>query len=156
MPSLAPPCWPRGDVAPATATPREIPMSSALPALTTLVALLLYFVTTVNVGRARVKYKIEAPAVTGHPDFERVYRVQMNTLEQLVGFLPALWLFAVYVSAPWASALGALWIAGRVLYAVGYYRAAEKRSAGFGLGALAFVLLWLGATWGVVRALLAG
>jgi glutathione S-transferase len=130
--------------------------TAALPALTTLIALLLYFVVTINVGRARVKCKIEAPAVTGHPDFERAYRVQMNTLEQMIGFLPALWLFAAYVSGPWASALGALWIAGRALYAVGYYRAAEKRGAGFGIAALAFVALWLGATWGVVRTLLQG
>ena len=130
--------------------------TAALPALTTLIALLLYFVVTINVGRARVKCKIEAPAVTGHPDFERAYRVQMNTLEQMIAFLPALWLFAAYVSGPWASALGALWIAARALYAVGYYRAAEKRGAGFGIAALAFVALWLGAAWGVVRTLLQG
>lgn len=131
-------------------------MPSALPALTTLVALLLYFVITVNVARARVKYKIAAPAVTGHPDFERVYRVQENTLEQMIAFLPALWLFALYVSPAWASVLGTVWIAGRALYAVGYYRAADRRSAGFGIGALAFVALWLGAAWGVVRVLLQG
>lgn len=128
-------------------------MPSALPALTTLVALLLYFVTIVNVGRARVKYRIEAPAVTGHPDFERVHRVQINTLEQLAAFLPALWLFALYVSPAWASVLGTVWIAGRALYAVGYYRAAEKRGAGFGIAAMAFVALWLGAVWGVLRVL---
>ena len=131
-------------------------MPSALPALTTLVALLLYFVITVNVGRARMKYKIEAPAVTGHPDFERAYRVQVNTLEQLIVFLPALWLFAFYVSPAWASVLGTVWIAGRALYAVGYYRAAERRGAGFGISMLASVALWLGATWGVVRVLLQG
>lgn len=128
-------------------------MPSALPALTTLVALLLYFITIVNVGRARVKYRIEAPAVTGHPDFERVHRVQINTLEQLAAFLPALWLFALYVSPAWASVLGTVWIAGRALYAVGYYRAAEKRGAGFGIAAMAFVALWLGAAWGVLRVL---
>jgi len=129
-------------------------MPSALPALTTLVALLLYFVITVNVGRARVKYKIVAPAVTGHPDFERVYRVQANTVEQLIVFLPALWLFALYLSPAWASVLGAAWIGGRALYAVGYYRVAERRGAGFGIGILASVALWLGAAWGVVGALL--
>ncbi len=131
-------------------------MRSALPALTTLVALLLYFVTTVNVGRARVKYKIAAPAVTGHPVFERAYRVQVNTMEQLIAFLPALWLYAAYVSPAWASTLGALWIAGRALYAIGYYQAPEKRGTGFGIGAFAFVALWLGASWGVIRAMLQG
>ena len=131
-------------------------MPHALPALTTLVALLLYFVIVANVGRARVKYKIEAPAVTGHPIFERAYRVQVNTLEQLIAFLPALWVFALYVSPSWASVLGTVWIAGRALYAVGYYRDAEKRHAGFGIGMFAFIALWLGAAWGVVRALVQG
>ena len=131
-------------------------MRYALPALTTLAALLLYVVVSINVGRARGKYKIEAPAVTGHPDFERVYRVQMNTLEQLVAFLPALWLFAFFVSAAWASTIGTAWIVGRVVYAAGYYRAAEKREAGFAITFVAFAVLWVGATWGVVRALLQG
>jgi glutathione S-transferase len=134
----------------------EIAMPYALPALTTLVALLLYFVTIANVGRARGKYKIDAPAVTGHPDFERVHRVQMNTLEQIVAFLPALWLFAVYVDPVWSSVLGTVWIAGRALYAVAYYHAAEKRGAGFVIGFAAFAVLWLGAAWGVVQALFRG
>jgi len=131
-------------------------MRYALPALTTLAALLFYVITIINVGRARGRFKIDAPAVTGHPDFERVYRVQMNTLEQLVGFLPALWLFAFYLSPTWAATLGTAWVAGRVVYAVGYYRAAEKRGPGFGITVSAFAALWLGAAWGVVRALLQG
>jgi glutathione S-transferase len=131
-------------------------MPSALPALTTLVAVLLYIVTAANVGRARVKYKIEAPAVTGHPNFERINRVQMNTLEQLIAFLPALWLFAVYVSPPWASLFGAVWIVGRVVYAIGYYKSAEKRGLGFTIAFGALAVLWLGAAWGVVRVMLRG
>jgi uncharacterized MAPEG superfamily protein len=131
-------------------------MRYALPALTTLAALLFYVVVSINVGRARTKFGIEAPAVTGSPDFERVYRVQMNTLEQLVAFLPALWLFAFYVSPTWAATLGSAWIAGRVIYAVAYYRAAEKRGPGFAITFLASAALWAGATWGVVRALLQG
>jgi len=131
-------------------------MLYTLPALTTLAALLFYVVASINVGRARGRFKVDAPAVTGHPDFERAYRVQMNTLEQLVGFLPALWLFAFYVSPAWASTLGTAWIAGRVIYAIGYYRAAEKRGPGFTITFLSFAALWAGATWGVVRALLQG
>jgi glutathione S-transferase len=131
-------------------------MRYALPALTTLAALLFYVVTIVNVGRARGRYKIDGPAVTGHPDFERVVRVQMNTLEQLVAFLPALWLFALYLSPNWAATIGSAWIAGRVIYAIGYYRAADKRAAGFGITVLAFAALWLGAAWGVARALMQG
>lgn len=131
-------------------------MQYALPALTTLTAVLLYVVTIANVGRARSKHKIEAPAITGHPDFERAHRVQVNTLEQMVAFLPALWLFAVYVSPAWASALGAVWIAGRALYAAGYYRSPEKRETGFVIGFVGFAALWLGAAWGVVQTLLRG
>ena len=125
-----------------------------LPALTTLVALLVYFAVTTNVGLARARYKIAAPAVSGHPDFDRAYRVQMNTLEQLVLFLPSLWLFALFLSPIWASVFGAVWIIGRVLYAIGYYRAAEKRSAGFGLAFAGVAPLWLGAAYGVARALI--
>jgi len=137
-----------------TSNPRKNTMPLALPALTTLVALLLYFVTIANVGRARFRDKIVAPAVTGHPRFERVFRVQMNTLEQLVLFLPALWLFALLLSPVWASLLGVVWIVGRALYAIGYYRAAEKREAGFVIASIAFAVLWLGAAWGAVRMLL--
>ena len=125
-----------------------------LPALTTLLALLVYFVLTLNVGFARSRYKIAAPAVVGDPEFERVYRVQMNTLEQLVLFVPSLWLFALFLSPVWASLSGAVWIVGRVLYAVGYYRAAERRHAGFGVASIGLVILWVGATYGVVRSLL--
>jgi uncharacterized membrane protein YecN with MAPEG domain len=131
-------------------------MPVALPALTTLIALLLYFMTIVNVARARGRFKIEAPAISGNPDFERVFRVHMNTLEQLVVFLPALWLFALYLSPAWASLVGAVWIVGRAMYAMGYYRAAEKRGAGFGFAFFAVAVLWFGALWGVVSALLRG
>ena len=131
-------------------------MTYALPALTTLIALLVYFVVMVNVARAHAKYKVVAPAMTGHPDFERVYRVQMNMLEQLALFLPSLWLFAIFVSPVWASLFGAIWIIGRILYAIGYYQAAEKRGAGFGIAFAGFAPLWLGAAYGVVRALLQG
>jgi glutathione S-transferase len=130
-------------------------MPYALPALTTLIALLVYFVVTVNVARAHARYNVVVPAMSGHPDFERVYRVQVNMLEQLALFLPSLWLFAMFVSPVWASLFGAIWIIGRVLYAIGYYQAAEKRSAGFLIAFAGFAPLWLGAAYGVVRALLA-
>lgn len=129
-------------------------MSTSLPALTTLVAVLLYLVTSINVAAARGKYKIEAPAIVGNADFERIFRVQMNTLEQLVAFLPALWLFALYVNPAWSSVLGAVWIAGRALYAVGYSRSAPARSKGFVIAFAALAVLWLGAMWGVVATLL--
>jgi len=125
-------------------------------ALVTCLALLFYFVTSFNVGKARVTFGVKAPAISGNPDFERVFRVQMNTLEWLPLFLPALWLFAIYISDAIAAALGVVWIAGRILYMIGYSRAANKRGLGFGIQASAAILLWLGAlgavTWRLVHA----
>jgi glutathione S-transferase len=118
--------------------------------LVTLLALLLFVGVSLNVGRARAKYKIAAPAVSGNLDFERVYRVQQNTLEQLSIFLPALWLFAYYVSGPWAAGLGLAWTIGRVVYAIGYYKDANKRGPGFGISFGVTVVLIMGALVGVI------
>ena len=87
---------------------------------------------------------VAAPATTGNPDFERAFRVQMNTLEWMPIFLPLLWLFAFYVSDVWAAALGVLWIVGRALYMRGYATAAEKRGPGFGVQATACAILLIG------------
>jgi uncharacterized membrane protein YecN with MAPEG domain len=127
---------------------------SPLPALVTLVALILYLVLTANVGRARMQYKVAPPKMTGDPGFERVLRVQQNTLEQLVVFLPALWLFCQFVSPIWGSALGGVWIVARVLYAWGYYQVAEKRMGGFALSLTATSVLLLGSLVGIGLALL--
>ena len=127
-----------------------------LTALVTCLALLAYFLTSFQVGKAREIYGIKAPAVSGNPDFERIYRVQMNTLEWMPIFLPALWLFAIYVSDAIAAALGVVWIIGRILYMIGYAKAANKRGPGFGIQALAAFALWLGATvsilWRLIHA----
>jgi uncharacterized membrane protein YecN with MAPEG domain len=122
---------------------------SPFPALITVLTLMLYFAVTLNVGRARVKYKVSPPQMTGDPDFERVVRVQQNTLEQLPLFLPALWLFAQFVNPLWSAGLGAIWLIGRVLYAWGYYQAVKQRTVGFGISALATVTLILGALVGI-------
>lgn len=123
-------------------------------ALVTLAAVAFYFITGLRVGQARMQTGIKAPATTGHPDFERAFRIQMNTLEWLPIMLPALWLFAVYVSDAWAASLGLVWIAGRVMYLLGYSKAAQKRGPGFAVQALAAVVLWIGALVGIVTALL--
>jgi uncharacterized membrane protein YecN with MAPEG domain len=128
---------------------------SAWPSLVTIASLILYLSVIINVGRARVKYKIPAPQTSGDPDFERVFRVQQNTLEQLVLFLPALWLFCEFINPIWGSGLGCLWIVGRIVYAWGYYKAPEKRSIGFAIGSLTSLVLILGALIGVVIRLLA-
>jgi glutathione S-transferase len=127
-------------------------MSYAYTAAVTLLALLLYFVVSYVAGQARAKYHIKAPAVTGHENFERAYRVQMNTIEQMVFFLPALWLCAVLLSDKGAAAGGLIWVIGRAVYAVSYLDAPEKRGPGFGMSMLAQIGLFLGAVYGLVRA----
>lgn len=123
---------------------------SPLPALVTTLSLILYFVLTLNVGRARRKYKVMPPQMSGDPNFERVLRVQQNTLEQLILFLPSLWLFSQFISATLGSILGGIWIVGRILYAWGYYQAAEKRFIGFGISSLSTIALVLGSLLGIV------
>ena len=123
-------------------------------ATATLLALLLYLVVTMAVGRARVKYGIKAPAVTGNEQFERTYRVQMNTVEQMVFFLPALWLYAVLVNDTGAAVGGLIWVIGRAVYAAGYIADPTKRGTGMMISFLAQIGLFLGALFGVVRALL--
>jgi glutathione S-transferase len=119
-------------------------------ALVTLLAILFYFFTSTRVARARAKFKIAPPAVAGHPDFERVFRVQMNTLEWLPIFLPSLWLFAIYVSDVWAAVCGLVWIAGRVTYMIGYEEAAPKRSPGFLIQSLPCAVLLFGSLGAIV------
>jgi glutathione S-transferase len=119
-------------------------------ALVTCLALLFYFFTSASVARARVKYGVKLPAISGHPDFERVFRVQMNTLEWLPIFLPSLWLFAVYVSDKGAAVVGLAWILGRIVYMIGYTRAVARRSPGFFIQALACFVLLLGSLGTIV------
>ena len=127
-----------------------------LTALVTCLAILSYFLTSVQVAKARAMFGIKAPAISGNPDFERVFRVQMNTLEWLPIFLPVLWLFAIYISDAIAAALGLTWIAGRILYMLGYAKAANKRGPGFAIQAGAAAFLWLGATGATVWRLIHG
>ena len=119
-------------------------------ALVTCLSILFYFFTSVRVAQARAAFGIKAPTISGNPDFERVFRVQMNTLEWMPVFLPSLWLFAFYINDALAAALGLVWIAGRVLYMTGYSKAAAKRGLGFGIQAAAAILLWLGALGAII------
>jgi uncharacterized membrane protein YecN with MAPEG domain len=125
------------------------------PSFVTALVLLIYLVLTLNVGRARFRYGVKPPAMTGNENFECVLRVQQNTLEQLVFFLPLLWLFSFYVSPNWGAALGLLWALGRILYAWGYYQAPEKRGPGFGLSSLSGLVLLFGSLgvlgWQIVQ-----
>jgi glutathione S-transferase len=125
-------------------------------ALVTLLAVLFYFYTSILVSRARRKFGVKLPAISGNADFERVFRAQMNTLEWMPIFLPALWLFAIYINDPIAAAIGVVWIVGRVLYVFGYAKATEKRGPGFAIQSIAAIALWLGAAGAIVWRLVHG
>jgi glutathione S-transferase len=122
-------------------------------ALVILLALIEYMVFGFLVGGARARYRISAPATSGHPDFERTFRVHYNTLEMLVVFIPAIWLFGMYLNPRWGAIIGVVFVVGRALYAVGYIRAPEKREVGAMLSFAALAALLVGAVFGVVRAL---
>lgn len=123
-------------------------------AAVTLLALLLYMGFCMAAAQARGKYAIKAPAVAGDENFERVYRVQMNTAEQMVFFLPALWLCAVLLSDIGAAVGGLVWVIGRAVYAASYLEAPHKRGPGVMITMLAQTGLFLGALYGLVRAAL--
>jgi glutathione S-transferase len=122
-------------------------------ALVTVLAVLFYFYTGFRVPAARRKYGVPLPAIAGNPDFERVVRVQMNTLEWMPIFLPLLWLFALYASDRIAAVLGLIWVAGRFYYMVSYTEAAAKRGPGFAVQAAVCIVLLLGAVAGIVASL---
>ena len=117
-------------------------------ALVTLLAVLFYVFLGTRVAAARRTFGVKLPATSGHPEFERVQRVHMNTLEWLPIFLPTLWLCAVFLDDIAAAVLGLAWIGGRVLYYAGYRKAVEKRLPGFLIQALACLALLVGALTG--------
>jgi glutathione S-transferase len=123
-------------------------------AIVILIALLQYVIFAALVGRARGKYGVKAPAVHGHEVFERYFRVHYNTLELIVVFVPAMWLFGSYVSPTWAAVLGLVYVVGRVAYLVGYVADPAKREIGFGLSVLPILVLLVGGLWGVAQKML--
>jgi uncharacterized membrane protein YecN with MAPEG domain len=125
-----------------------------LVSLTILLALLEFMVLGGMVGYARGKYGVKAPATSGNEMFERHFRVHYNTLEQLVVFIPAVVIFAQYVSETWAAILGAVYVVSRVLYAFGYVADPKKREIGSVMTTAANVPLVLGALYGVIRQVL--
>jgi len=122
-----------------------------LTAWVTIASLLMYIWIFAKVGKARGMYHVPAPSTDGPVEFLTALRVQANTVEQLVIFLPLLWLCCIYLSDQIAAILGATWVVGRILYALGYYQAPAKRSLGFGISSLAAGGLLIGAIIGLVR-----
>jgi glutathione S-transferase len=118
--------------------------------LVTLLAVGFYFFLATRVARARIKFDVRLPATSGHPEFERIFRVHVNTLEWMPTFLVPLWLCAVYLSDPLAAVLGLAWIAGRAWYFVGYSKSVPGRLPGFFVQSSACALLFIGACAGVI------
>jgi glutathione S-transferase len=120
-----------------------------LTSLITLLTVLLMFITTVIVGKARVKYAIMAPATSGHEMFDRAYRVQMNTMEAALMMLPALWIYAVFNGEIGAFAMGVIWLLGRAWYAQAYLSNPARRGPGFGSAFVTLAGLLFGALMGL-------
>ena len=118
-------------------------------AIVTLFAVAFYFFLATRVAVARGKFNVKLPATTGNSDFERIFRVHMNTLEWMPTFLVPLWLCAIYLNDTAAAVLGLVWICGRVLYFTGYSKAVEKRLPGFFIQSTACLLLFVGAIIGI-------
>ena len=123
--------------------------------IVTALAVLQFLVFGYRVGAARGRYHVKAPASTGNETFERYFRVQQNTLEQLIVFLPGLYLFGRYINPSLAAALGVVYLIGREVYAACYVKDPAKRSIGFAISSLPLLILILGGLTGAVRSLLA-
>lgn len=113
-------------------------------------ALLQFVYFAMRVGAARAKYQVPAPAISGHEMFERYFRVQMNTLELLVVFVPAILMFGAHISPRWAAGIGVIYLIGRFLYLRGYVSDPKKRSLGFGLSFLPTLVLLFGGIGGAI------
>ena len=116
-----------------------------LVAIITVLALLQFTWFGVEVGSMRGKFEVQAPATSGSEGFERMFRVHYNTMEQLVVFLPALWLFSFEVNPTWASGFGVVFLAGRFIYRAAYLKDPGSRALGFGMTILpsSIMLIWV-------------
>lgn len=121
--------------------------------LVTLLILLEYLTIGYLVSKARARFKVKAPAVTGHLEFERYFRVQQNTIEQLVVVLPAMWIFGLTLNPLWAALLGLVFVLARAAYAYGYIKTGGGRHHGFMFGMYATIALLVGAMIGTLKAL---
>lgn len=126
----------------------ELRMESV--AIVTILALGQFFLFSIQVGSMRGKHDVKAPAVTGHPEFERMFRIQQNTMEQLVAFIPAVWIFGHFVNPLWAAGMGLVFIVGRFIYRASYMKDPATRALGFTLTFLPTAVMLV---WGLVAVL---
>lgn len=118
--------------------------------LVAILAVIQFIVFSMLVGRARMRYGVKAPATSGHELFERAYRVQMNTLEQLIAFLPALLIAAFYWPSQIVAGIGAVYLLGRIIYRQAYVKDPQSRGPGFMLTMVPTLVLLLMGLYGVI------
>ncbi|MCH7829708.1 MAG: MAPEG family protein [Proteobacteria bacterium] len=113
-------------------------------AIVTIVSLMQFLFFGMRAGGVRGRTGLKAPAMTGNEEFERVNRVHQNTLEQLVVFVPALWIYAHYVNPLWGAGIGSIYIIGRFIYSAAYTKEPSTRALGFTISYLpsAVMLVW--------------
>ncbi len=119
-------------------------------AVVTVLAVFQVFSFAYLVGKQRAKHGVKAPAITGEAEFERAFRIHQNSVEQMVIFIPALWLFGYYVHALIGAGLGLVFVIARFIYRKSYLNDPTSRTAGFGIGALAMMVLLLGGLIGAI------
>jgi glutathione S-transferase len=126
------------------------------PALATIIAVLVYFSQSIFVGAGRAKYKIDLPKTTGHDDnFDRIWRVHYNTLEQMPIFLPLLWIFALTVSPFYSFVLGVVWSVGRIAFMAGYYKSVEGRHNPVAeVSSIVLMVFLIGSLWSIIGGLI--
>ena len=113
-----------------------------LAAIDTLLAVLLTFILGGRAGQMRGRHKVQAPATTGHPDFERAFRTHMNTVENMVLMLPALWVASLTYGGQLPFWIGLVWVVSRVIYAFGYAQSnVQMRAPGAVIGFLSILAL---------------
>ena len=119
-----------------------MPDGNHLAAIDTLLAVLITLFAAGRVGMLRGKHSIEAPATVGHPGFERAFRMHVNTVENLVLFLPLLWLSALFYGGQLPFWIGLVWIVSRVIYMLGYAQEnTQRRGPGALLGVISLAAL---------------
>lgn len=123
-----------------------------LTAAVTALSILLCIGFAILVARTRRATGIEPPTMSGDPRLERALRVQGNTMEGFVVFLPALWLAALYFHGWVPPIIGLIWCLGRLIFAAGYMAAAEKRHIGFAISIFSVLALVVLAGIGIVNA----
>ena len=118
--------------------------------IVTILALGQFVWFSIQVGSMRGKHAVKAPAVSGHPEFERMFRIQQNTMEQLVVFIPALWIYSYVVNPFWGAGLGLVFIIGRFIYRASYLKDPASRGIGF---TVTFIPTAVMLVWSLIAAL---